>query len=80
MQDEAEPAAFTGSKREPARRREILIARKLGHDYTRRAAFKRFLHGPQGIARATPWQSPPSRRPAAEPQGRSHAKPRRRAG
>ena len=32
MQDEAEAAAFAGREREPARRREIGLARKLGHD------------------------------------------------
>ena len=47
MQDEAEPAAFTGRKRNPAHRREIgLLARKLGHNRARRAAFERFLHRP----------------------------------
>ena len=47
MQDEAEPAAVAGRKREPARRREIgILAGKLGHDRSRGAAFERFLHGP----------------------------------
>jgi hypothetical protein len=53
MQDEAEPAAFAGGEREPARRREIgRLARNFGHDRAHGAAFERFLHGPQGIARA----------------------------
>jgi hypothetical protein len=46
MQDEAEPAAFAGRKRQASHRREIGLFRKLGHHRTHRAAFERFLHRP----------------------------------
>jgi hypothetical protein len=47
VEDEAEPAAFAGRKRQAAHCREIgLLARKLGHHRADRAAFERFLHRP----------------------------------
>jgi hypothetical protein len=53
VQDEAEAAGFAGGESEPPRCREIgLLAREFGHHHAGGTAFERFLHGPQGIARA----------------------------